>query len=67
MEAASQKHGIDVGDLVKVRIDERYPDSGRVGLVKWASERYPPTCGVIIDGSIALYDFRQLEVVSEGR
>ena len=67
MEAVSQKHGIDVGDLVKVRIDDRYPDSGRVGLVQWASEQYPPTCGVIIDGAMALYDFRQLEVISESR
>ena len=67
MKNIYQKHGIDAGDLVKVRIDDRYPDSGQVGLVQWVSEQYPPTCGVIIAGRIALYDHRQLEVVSESR
>ena len=67
MQTVNQKHNVDVGDLVRVCIDERYPDSGQVGLVQWASEKYPPTCGVMIKGKIALYDFRQLEVLNEYR
>ena len=67
MEAISQKHGIDVGDLVKVRIDDRYPASGPVGLLQWASEQYPPTCADIIDVAMSLYDFPQLEVITETR
>ena len=67
MKNIYQKHGIDAGDLVRVRIDDRYPDSGLIGLVQWVSQQSPPICGVMIEGKVALYDYRQLEVVSESR
>ena len=52
------------GDLVKVRHDPKYEDSGHVGIVQWVSEKYPPTCAIIVNGNVSMYDTRLLEVVS---
>ena len=55
------------GDLVKVRHDPKYEDSDRVGIVQWVSEKYPPTCAIVVNGNMSMYDTRLLEVVSEIR
>lgn len=55
------------GDLVKVRHDPKYEDSDRVGIVQWVSEKYPPTCAIIVNGNMSMYDTRLLEVVNESR
>ena len=55
------------GDLVKVRHDPKYIDSDNVGIVQWVSEKYPPTCAIIVNGSVSMYDTRLLEVISESR
>ena len=55
------------GDLVKVRHDPKYEDSGHVGIVQWVSEKYPPTCAIIVNGSVSMYDTRPLEVINASR
>ena len=55
------------GDLVKVRHDPKYIDSDSVGIVQWVSEKYPPTCAIIVNGTVSMYDTRLLEVVNESR
>ena len=56
-----------VGDLVKVRHDPKYIDSGYIGIVKWVKDEYPPACAVIVNGGTSVYDCRLLEVISGGR
>ncbi len=55
------------GDLVKVRHDPKYTDSDSVGIVQWVSEKYPPTCSIVVNGNVSMYDTRLLEVVNESR
>ena len=55
------------GDLVKVKHDPKYIDSDHVGIVQWVSEKYPPTCAIIVNGGVSIYDTRLLEVISESR
>ena len=55
------------GDLVKVRHDPKHEDSDHVGIVQWVSEKYPPTCAIVVNGGVSMYDIRLLEVISEGR
>ena len=56
-----------VGDLIKVKHDPKYIDSDSVGIVHWVSEKYPPTCAVVVNGSVSMYDTRLLEVINESR
>ena len=56
-----------VGDLVKINGNPEYSDYGQVGLVQWVNEVYPPSCGVIMNGDVGIYDPRILEVISESR
>ena len=56
-----------VGDLVKVRHDPKYIDSDHVGIVQWVREEYPPTCGIVVNGGMSIYDTRLLEVINESR
>ena len=58
---------MQAGDLVKVRHDPKYEDSDHVGIVQWVSEKYPPTCSIVVNGSVSLYDTRLLEVINESR
>ncbi|MEC9016234.1 MAG: hypothetical protein VYD37_07100 [Gemmatimonadota bacterium] len=53
-----------VGDLVKVREDERFADSGLIGLVQWVDTEYPPRCCLLIEDNMAIYDPRVVEVVA---
>ena len=55
------------GDLVKVKHDPKHIDSDDIGIVQWVSEKYPPTCAIIVNGSVSMYDTRLLEVFSESR
>ena len=55
------------GDLVKVRHDPKHTDSDNIGIVQWVSEKYPPTCSIVVGGSVSLYDTRLLEVINESR
>ena len=55
------------GDLVKVRHDPKYTDSDSVGIVQWVSEKYPPTCAIVVNGGESIYDTRLLEVINESR
>ena len=64
MKVINQKHGFDVGDLVKVRHDPKYKDSGHVGIVQWVSESWPSTCVIIVNGNVSTYDARLLEVIN---
>ena len=54
---------MNVGDLVKIREDKRFADSGLVGLVQWVDTKYPPQCGVLIKDKILIYDTRVVEAV----
>ena len=56
-----------VGDLVEINGNPKYSDYGQVGLVQWVNERYPPQCGVIMNGDTAIYDPRVLKVINESR
>lgn len=56
-----------VGDLVKIKGNPKYPDHGRVGLIQWVNQQYPPSCCIIMDGDTAIYDPRNLEVINENR
>ncbi len=58
---------MQVGDLVKVNGNPKYPDYGQVGLVQWVNEQYPPSCGVIMRGDTEIYDTRVLKVINENR
>ena len=55
------------GDLVKVRHDPKYEDSGHVGIVQWVRKEYPPACGIVVNGGMSIYDTRLLEVINESR
>ena len=55
------------GDLVKVRHYPKYTDSDNIGIVQWVSEKYPPTCSIVVNGNVSLYDTRLLEVINESR
>ncbi len=55
------------GDLVQVRIDPGFSDSGVIALVQWVNEQYPATCGLLINDELLVYDLRTVEVISEGR
>lgn len=52
------------GDLVKIRC--KFNDS-LIGVVTWSDERYPPQCGILIDGKVILEDQRVVEVINESR
>ena len=52
-----------IGDLVKIREDDRFADSGLIGLVQWVDTKYPPQCGLLIKDKMLIYDARALEVV----
>ena len=52
-----------IGDLVKIREDERFADSGLIGLVQWVDTKYPPQCGLLIKDKMLIYDARVVEVV----
>ena len=54
---------MQVGDLVKIREDERFADSGLLGLVQWVDTKYPPQCGLLIKDKMLIYDARAVEVV----
>ena len=51
-----------VGDLVEVRC--RVEDN-LIGVITWVDMRYPPQCGILIDGKIILEDQRVVGVISE--
>ncbi len=55
------------GDLVSVNGNPDYPDHGQIGLVHWVNEVYPPSCGVMMNGKMEIYDTRNLQVISESR
>ena len=55
------------GDLVQVRIDPGFSDSGAIALVQWVNEQYPATCGLLINNELRVYDLRTVEVICEGR
>ena len=52
------------GDLVKIRC--KFNDN-LMGVVTWSDERYPPQCGILIDGKVILEDQRVVEVINESR
>ena len=54
-----------VGDLVQVIEDDRFDDSGYVGVVHWV--RPGGEAGVFMNGAMEVYACKHLEVVSEGR
>ena len=56
-----------VGDLVKILGDERFDDTGLIGLVQWVDTQYPPQCGLLVKGNMKVYDTRAAEVISENR
>ena len=58
---------MEAGDLVKVKHDPKHIDSDGIGIVQWVSEKYPPTCAIIVNESVSMYDTRLLEVVNESR
>ena len=58
---------MQVGDLVKIREDDRFDDSGLIGLVKWVNLKYPPQCGLMLGNGVEIYDVRFVEVISENR
>ena len=53
------------GDLVKIKEDERFDDSGLIGLLQWVSKDYPYTCGIMISGEFMVYRQQFVEVISE--
>ena len=71
MAAEMQTHSsggrMKIGDLVRIPDDERFDDSGLIGLVQWINENYPPTCGLLIENKLAVYDARHVEVINEDR
>lgn len=61
------------GDLVRIKHDSRYDDSGAVGVIRWAS---PTTnvhlyrnCGIYLfnTGTIEVYRQKHVELISERR
>ena len=58
-----------VGDLVRVIEDDRFDDSGDVGVVHWVNfdDRFRGEAGVFINGAMEVYACKWLEVVSESR
>ena len=58
-----------VGDLVQVIEDDRFDDSGHVGVVHWVNDGPWPEgeVGVFMNGSMEVYACKHLEVVSESR
>ncbi len=62
-----------IGDLVRIKHDSRYDDSGAVGVIRWAS---PTTnvhlycnCGIYLfnTGTIEVYRQDHVELISERR
>ena len=59
-----------VGDLVQVIEDDRFDDSGNVGVVHWVNddrEYLGGEAGVFMNGAMEVYACKHLEVVSESR
>ena len=58
-----------VGDLVQVIEDDRFDDSGYVGVVHWVNDGSRPggEAGVFMNGAMEVYACKHLEVVSESR
>jgi hypothetical protein len=52
------------GDLVKIR--SKHEDN-LIGVVTWVDMRYPPQCGILIDGKVILEDQRCVGVINESR
>ena len=52
------------GDLVKIRCNI---EDNLIGVVTWVDMKYPPQCGVLIEGQHGIQDYRVLEVLNEGR
>ena len=71
MAAEMQTHSsggrMKVGDLVRIQDDERFDDSGLIGLVQWVNENYPPTCGLLIENEVVVYAIHHVEVINEDR
>lgn len=58
-----------IGDLVQVIEDDRFGDSGYVGVVHWVNDGPWPEgeVGVFMNGAMEVYASKYLEVVSESR
>ena len=56
-----------VGDLVKIKEDEGFDDSGLIGIVQWVDNEYPGTCEILFSDESAVYCQHFAEVISECR
>jgi hypothetical protein len=50
------------GDLVKIRCNV---EDNLIGIITWVDMRYPPQCGILIDGKVILEDQRVVGVINE--
>lgn len=60
---------LKVGDLVKIKEDEGWDDSGRIGVIYRVSDSYPPTCDIVFSknfsSEIFAYNQEFVEVISD--
>lgn len=58
-----------IGDLVQVIEDDRFDDSGHVGVVHWVNDdrQFRGEAGVFMNGAMEVYACKHLEVISESR
>lgn len=48
-------------DLVMIKEDKRFDDSGLLGIVQWINE---DCCGILMEGGIEVYARKYVKVVS---
>jgi len=53
---------LKVGDLVEIRC--KYEDNP-IGVLMWADMRFPPQCGILIDGEVIREDARVVGVIND--
>lgn len=51
-----------VGDLVEIRDRDK---ENPMGVITWVDMRYPPQCGILVDGEVIREDARVVGVINE--